>query len=115
MSYETKYAVRSVLINSSTWTDVQGINILPIACNSVTIFNDSGVDVYFRSDPNNTDSQITLPSRIQPSDYPLPPIPSLEIGHGVFYAGTRFPSLCDPVGSLCSSGGTVTVTIVSVL
>lgn len=57
--YETDFAIRSLAIVAGNWTDLAGSSI-PIDCNYIMVFNDSGQDISLRSDPNNASSQATV-------------------------------------------------------
>ncbi len=60
MPYEESATIRQLALAASpTWTDVTGAAI-PIDCNQVVIFNNSGVDIYMRTDPGNPNSQVTI-------------------------------------------------------
>ncbi len=102
--YETKFAVRLLAINAVTWTDIYG-SALPIDCNTVIIFNNTGVDIFLRSDPSNPNSQITIQTGQQ-----------FEIGTTGLPATaglSRFPKGSAPLGSLLSSSGNVSPVIES--
>jgi hypothetical protein len=79
-----------------------GIAILPFDCNSVVIFNSSAVNVLFRTDPNNANSQVTIA--------PGQAFQILTSGA----IGTRISgSSANPMGSLQSSSGSVSVIVES--
>lgn len=103
MAYERSFAVRTLALNASTWIDVVGANLLPFDCNSVFIFNNSGVNVSLRTDPNNANSQITIA-----------PGQAFDI-LGSVGPGTRFsPMDSNPLCSLLSTSGNINVIIESV-
>lgn len=105
MAYEQTDAIRLLAINAVTWTDVAGVAVLPISCNQVIVFNNSGVSIFLRTDPNNANSQVTIASGQQ-----------FEIGSS---GGSGPRSFLFPQGSgnppcsLLSSSGTVNVLIES--
>lgn len=103
MAYEKNFAIRNLAINASTWTDVVSSAVIPFECNSVFVFNNSGVNVSLRTDPNNANSQI-----------PIAPGQSYDI-LGSVGPGTRFsPMDPNPLCALLSTSGNVNVIIESV-
>lgn len=100
-TYEEKFAIRIMAILAASFTDIVGLALLPINCNFVTVFNNSGVAVLLRSDPGNASSEISIANGA-----------SFVIGaSGPPRGSTRFPQNCNPVGSLKSSVGNVNVVI----
>lgn len=58
--WEESFAIRSVPLNSSTFTDVAD-SFVPIDCNTVVIFNPSNtIAIALRSDPGNANSEVTI-------------------------------------------------------
>jgi len=103
--YEKTFAIRVLAITAGAWTDVVGEAVLPIGCDLVTIYNNSGVDVLLRTDPNNANSQVTIASG-----------QAFEIGSPGRrpLADFRFPvNSTYPVCSLQSSVGNVNVLVES--
>lgn len=99
MLYETVVALRQIPINASTWTDIAGSQYIPIACNLIIVYNSTGVTIYYRSDPANANSQITIAAGL-----------NFEIGMGdrQIRGPRRFQR--DPniaVGALLSASGNV--------
>lgn len=102
-TYEERTAARGLTINSLTWTDIVGPNVLPNGCNSVRVRNDSGADVYFRTDPASQNSQITIHDG-----------ETVEVGNpSTAPAGYRFGPTSNPVGSLLSAVSSSGVQILS--
>lgn len=106
MAYERVNAIRNVAINSTGWTDIAGEAILPNCCNTIIILNTSNQAILFCSDPGNPNSQITL----QPGQ-------ELTVGGAMFppREGWRFPLNCAACGSVQSTSGPATISILSVL
>src|SRR6266536_2253777 len=103
MPYEERCAIRQLAINAVTWTDIVGVAVLPIGCNSVIIYNQTGVNIYLRTDPGNANSQVTIHDGEQ-----------FELGGpAASSAGVRFVQNCPAVGSLLSSAGSVSPLIES--
>ena len=104
MPYDTRFALRKVPINQNTWTDLVGAAILPIACNNVIVYNNTGQDILLRSDPGNDQSEVLVPNGSQ-----------FEIGASVnISGGHRFPLNCPAVASLLSSSGNVSLLVESI-
>jgi hypothetical protein len=96
--YESRFAIRALVLSASAFTDVVGNAIIPLDCNTIIIYNPNAVAVYLRSDPNNANSQISIPPG---QGYELP---------GGTGPGTRYSSVStNPVCSLQSSSGATTV------
>ena len=101
MTYETRFSIRQASIGAGGFTDIVGQTYIPIDCNVVAIFNNTGVDIYLRSDPGNAASQVTISSG-QQFEIGMPGLQSVG-------GAPRFISMStDPVCSLQSSSGTVT-------
>jgi hypothetical protein len=62
MAYEEVFAIRQAALDSTKWTDITGVLLLPIPCNTVVIVNNSGGNIALRSDPGNANSEITIPT-----------------------------------------------------
>src|SRR5882724_6801345 len=62
MGYEERFALRKLTVNSVTWTDIQGLAVLPINANYVIIVNTLTPPeaLLLRSDPNNANSEISI-------------------------------------------------------
>lgn len=60
MPYESAFAIRKLPIDQNGFTDIVGPSVLPIDCNVVVIFNDTGQDILLRSDPANANSEVTI-------------------------------------------------------
>lgn len=59
--WEENFAIRSIALNASTFTDVLGTQFLPIDCNTVVVLNISvTIAIALRSDPNNANSEVTV-------------------------------------------------------
>lgn len=102
--YEQRVAIRAVAINAVTWTDIVGLSMLPIDCNLIIIYNNTGVDIFLRTDPNNSNSQVTIGAGLQ-----------FELGSpSGLRQGTRFTRNGDPSCSLLSSSGNVSPLVESV-
>jgi hypothetical protein len=101
-NYEQSFAIRQLALNAVGFTDVQGLAVLPIDCNTIVIYNDSNADIYLRTNPGQASSQVT----IAPGQF-------FSIGGPSQNGGFRFPQNCPPVCSLEASTGTPTVTIES--
>ena len=101
-TYEERNTVRALLLNSATFTDIQGAAVLPIACNKVIIINLSAQTVTFRSDPGNANSAI-----------PIANGQSYQIGESPRNGAAqfRYPFNCSALGSLISTSGAATVQI----
>ena len=101
--YEQTFALRTLALSLVAWTDVQGLAMLPIDANIVSIVNLSGVDVLLRTDPLNPASQVTVPTGTQ-----------FDCGSESFPRSRsfRFPKNGPPVCSLLGTGvGTPSVLI----
>src|SRR6185312_11949211 len=57
--YENTVALRTLQMSAS-WQDIVGLSILPIDCNLVILYNAGTVDILFRTDPNNANSQAVI-------------------------------------------------------
>lgn len=101
-TYEERNTIRAMVLNSSTFLDLQGAALLPIACNKVIIVNLSAQTVKFRSDPANASSEI-----------PIANGQSYQIGESprTGSAQYRYPFNCSAVGSLITTSGAATVQI----
>lgn len=104
MAYERNFAIRQLGLNAVNYTDVQGLGVLPINCNTIVIYNDSNADIYLRTNPAVAASQVT----ITPGQF-------FSIGGASWPGGGfRFPQNCSPVCSLEASTGTPTVIVESI-
>src|SRR5438094_7926102 len=101
-TYESRNALRLLAIVSGSFTDVQGTAVLPLDCNTVIIFNNSGVDVLLRTDPANANSEITLSTGQQ-----------FEFT-GVNRYSFRYPRCGPAVCALKQSSGNVNVIVASI-
>ncbi len=103
--WEENFAIRSIALNSSTFTDVADIAYVPIDCNTVVILNISvTIAIALRSDPGNANSEVTVN-----------PGQQFEIGGNrprTGYRSARFKA-GDAVCSLKSASGTPTVLVIS--
>jgi hypothetical protein len=89
-------------VAASSWTDVQGMALLPIDCDTVIIYNNAAVNILLRTDPGNANSQITL-------------LPGQQYEFGGNHSGVyRYPRGCPAICSLQSVSGTVNVIVESV-
>lgn len=104
MVYEQSCALRALALNNATWTDVAGPSI-PIDCNLVIIFNNSGVDIFLRTDPGNANSQVTINpgQQFEIGGAPRPP----SFGPSRFISGDSTRAAC----SLMASSGSPNVLI----
>lgn len=104
MAYERFVAIRSLAISNLDWTDVVGKAVLPIDCNCIVIFNNTGQDVKFRTDPAVAASEVPIASGQQ-----------FEVsGSRTPASAPRFPAgSTDPVGALQASASPVSVIIES--
>lgn len=102
MGYEQSFAIRQLAINAATFTDVQGLTILPIDCNQIIIFNNSNVEITLATNPNVATSEVVL----EPGQY-------FPIGSPSREGGFRFPQNCPAVCSLKAASATPTVIIES--
>ena len=108
--YERNVALRNnFAINASTYTDLQGSAAVPIACNTIVVFNPNNVDVYMRTNPANANSQKTIgPGEAYQFGLSTP----LGSGSSNHTPGNfRFPLNCSPVASFLSSSGNVDLEI----
>ena len=107
MAYEQVWAIRSLSISNAGFTDIVGAAVLPIACNTIIIVNNSGQTVFLRSDPGNAASEVSILDGQQ-----------FEIGGPTDTAtrGPRFPAgTANPAGSLKSATSAISVVVESVL
>ena len=109
MGYEQNCAIRQVPITNGAWVDVVGVNYLPINCNLVIIFNNTGIDIYMKTDPGNANSQVTIQNG-QQFEIGAVATPSPEGIRVRFKAGSP-----DAVCSLLSSAGNVSPVVESIL
>lgn len=107
MPYETRWALRTLALNASTFTDIVGSAILPIDCNQIVVYNpaSTAVNVTLASDPTNPNSQVTIP----PGGQFTIGSPALQ-GQQAF----RFPKGSFAAGSLIAASGTPNVLIESI-
>lgn len=104
--YETLFAIRSLAITASGWTDVVGNSVIAIDCNTIIIYNNNSVAVSLRTNPANSSSEVSIP-----------PGQGFEVGGNTF-PGTQFATKTrfsanspNPVCSLKSSSGSINVLI----
>lgn len=101
-TWEESFAVRSIPLNASTFTDIVGASV-PIDCNTAVILNLSTIDFLLRSDPGNVGSEVTIGAGQQ-----------FEIGGPrprSGYRPARFKA-GDPICSLRAASGTPSATMV---
>lgn len=103
--YEQAVAIRKLGIDQNGFTDIQGTGCLPIDCNIVVIFNSTGQDILYRSDPNNANSEVTINAGQQ-----------FELGTAFSSSArqSRFPKNCAAVGALKASTSAVSPLIESI-
>jgi len=100
--YESRFAIRTLAIVDTGFTDVKGLAVLPINCNEVIVYNDTGTDILLRSDPSNSASEVTVAA----GQY-------FPIGTPQKEGGFRFPQNCPPVCALKSTSGALTIIVES--
>jgi|SRR5882724_6468217 len=105
MGYEERFALRKLTVNSVTWTDIQGLAVLPINANYVIIVNTLTPPeaLLLRSDPNNANSEISIAAGA-----------SFQIGaSGTPRGSLRFPQGCNAVGAVKSTSLTQAIPVES--